>query len=57
MTHLYTPGLNVEENTVLFKSRLLPLPGTVLVDIGQSVDPATVIARTELPGKIHVLNR
>jgi len=56
MTHLYTPGLNVEENTVLFKSRLLPLPGTVLVDVGQSVDPATVIARTELPGKIHVLN-
>ena len=56
MAHAYTPGLTVTERTVLRKKRLLPLPGDVLVQKGQVVDSTTVVARTRLPGKVHVLN-
>jgi len=56
MAHAYTPGLTVTDRTILRKKRLLPLPGAVLVENGQAVDPTTVVARTELPGKVHVLN-
>lgn len=56
MGHSYTPGLTVTERTVLRKRRLLPIPGTVLVHSGDTVGADTVVARTELPGKVHVLN-
>tara|TARA_B100000315_G_scaffold41430_1_gene36341 strand:+ start:1820 stop:2956 length:1137 start_codon:yes stop_codon:yes gene_type:complete len=56
MAHSYTPGLTVTDRTTLWKKRLLPLPGVVLVERGQTVDSTTVVARTELPGKVHVLN-
>ena len=56
MAHTYTPGLTVTDQTVVRKKRLLPLPGTVLVEQGQTVDSATVVARTKLPGKMHIVN-
>ena len=56
MAHAYTPGLTVTDRTVLRKQRLLPLPGTVLVEKGRAVDSTTVVARTELPGKVYVVN-
>ena len=56
MGHSYTPGLTVTERTVIRKRRLLPIPGTVLVQNGDRVGSETVVARTELPGKVHRLN-
>lgn len=56
MGHSYTPGLTVTERTVIRKRRLLPIPGTVLVKAGDKVGSETVVARTELPGKVHALN-
>lgn len=56
MGHSYTPGLTVAERTVIRKRRLLPIPGTVLVQVGEPVSSGTVVARTELPGKVHALN-
>ncbi|TAL12305.1 MAG: hypothetical protein EPO02_02060 [Nitrospirae bacterium] len=56
MGHTYTPGLTVTPRTVISKKRILPLPGTVLVQAGETVASATVVARAELPGKVHVVN-
>src|SRR5439155_12167744 len=56
MGHAYTPGLTVTERTVIRKPRLLPIPGTVLAQAGDRVHAETVVARAELPGKVHVVN-
>ena len=56
MGHTYTPGLTVTPRTVISKKRILPLPGTVLVKAGEAVTSSTVVARAELPGKVHVVN-
>jgi len=56
MGHAYTPGLTVTERTVVRKPRLLPIPGTVLAKAGDRVRAETVVARAELPGKVHVVN-
>jgi hypothetical protein len=56
MAHSYTPGLTVTERTVVRKKRVLPIPGRVSVRSGDRVKPDTVVAVTELPGKVHVLN-
>ncbi len=42
--------------TVVRKRRILPIPGQVLVHEGQAVTATTVIAQTELPGKVHAVN-
>jgi len=56
MAHTYTPGLTVAPRSVLSKKRILPIPGTVLVVQGDQVDSERVVARAELPGKVHVVN-
>ena len=56
MSHAYTPGLTVTEQTVIRKRQLLPIPGTVLAKAGDRVYAETVVARAELPGKVHVVN-
>src|SRR5881296_3442238 len=56
MGHAYTPGLTATEQTVIRKRRLLPIPGTVLAKAGDRVYAETVVARAELPGKVHVVN-
>lgn len=56
MAHAYTPGLRVAERVVIRKRRLLPIPGEVLVEMGQKVDSSAVVARTQLPGKVHTVN-
>ena len=38
MAHAYTPGLKAIPCTRLTKNRLLPIPGTVLVEKGKEVD-------------------
>ncbi|MGQ0811775.1 MAG: hypothetical protein ACT4OO_11195 [Nitrospiraceae bacterium] len=56
MAHSYTPGLTVTEQTVVRRRRLLPLPGTVVVKIGEPVKADSVVARAELPGAVHPIN-
>ena len=56
MGDAYTPGLTVTGQAVVRKLRRLPLPGTVLVSVGQKVRAADVVARTELPGKVTLIN-
>lgn len=56
MAHSYTPGLTVTERTTVRRRRILPLPGTVLAKVGETVHADTAVARAELPGKVVPLN-
>ena len=56
MVHAYTPGLKVAEGMILKKVRRLPLPGDILVEMGQMVNAETIVARTELPGHVRSVN-
>ena len=56
MGDAYSPGLTVTRRTTVRKTRRLPMPGTVLRAVGDRVSAADVVARTELPGKVHMLN-
>uniref|UniRef100_A0A7V3ZX48 KOW domain-containing protein n=1 Tax=candidate division WOR-3 bacterium TaxID=2052148 RepID=A0A7V3ZX48_UNCW3 len=56
MAHAYTPGLKVTRKTILRKERRLPLPGEVVVKVGDKVSAETVVARTELPGNVQPIN-
>jgi hypothetical protein len=56
MGDAYTPGLTVTGSTVVRKVRRLPLPGKVLAQVGQTVAASDVVARTELPGRVHLQN-
>jgi hypothetical protein len=56
MAHAYTPGLKVAEALTLRKIRRLPLPGDILVEMGQMVNAETIVARTELPGQVRSVN-
>lgn len=56
MAHAYTPGLKVSHSTVITKKRLLPIPGEVVVNVGDKVSATTCVAKTGIPGKVHTLN-
>ncbi len=56
MAHAYTPGLKVTDRLLVKKSRILPLKGDVVVNIGDKVNPDDVVARTELPGNVVPIN-
>ena len=56
MTHAYTPGLRLAEKLQIRKSRSLPLPGDVIVKKGNTVKYNDIVARTNLPGKVHAVN-
>ncbi len=56
MAHSYTPGLTVTDGTVIQRRRMLPLPGKVLVNVGDVVRSGQVVAQAELPGKVFPLN-
>lgn len=56
MAHSYTPGLTVTEQAVIRRRRQLPLPGQVLVQVGDHVQANQPVARAELPGKVYPIN-
>src|SRR5215469_7302465 len=56
MAHSYTPGLTVTEQAVVRRRRQLPLPGQVLVQVGDHVQANQPVARAELPGKVYPIN-
>jgi hypothetical protein len=49
--YAYTPGLKVKRAISVEKTRLLPIPGEVLVQEKDAVDFDTIVARAEVPGK------
>ncbi len=51
----YTPGLTVNGRSRIEKLRRLPLKGQVVVQVGDRVQPDTVVARTELPGDVSLV--
>ena len=51
----YTPGLTVSANTIILKTRRLPIKGEVLVNEGDTVQPDTVVARALLPGILQTV--
>ena len=56
MGDAYTPGLTVTRSITVRKTRRLPLPGTVLVEVGAQVGAKDVVARADLPGRVHIVN-
>ena len=56
MAHSYTPGLKVSSLATIRRERKLPLPGDVVVTVGQRVLAETVVARTQLPGNVQSVN-
>jgi hypothetical protein len=44
--------LTVTPNTIVRKTRKLPIKGTVLVEVGGKVAPDTVVAKADLPGDL-----
>lgn len=56
MAHSYTPGLTVTDHTVVHRRRMLPLPGTLLVQVGDRVRSDQVVAQAALPGKVFPIN-
>ena len=56
MSKSYTPGLKILKNTVVYKKRILPLSGNVHVDEKDNVNYDTIVASTEIPGNVQMLN-
>ncbi len=56
MAHAYTPGLQVTPESIVEKTRQLPLPGKVLAKSGDRVTAEQVIATTDFPGDVITVN-
>ena len=56
MSRSYTPGLKILSRTKISKQRKLPLKGVVHVSVGDVVKPDEVVASTDLPGNIQMVN-
>ena len=56
MAHSYTPGLKVLKNSKILKDRRLPLKGIVKSNIGDKVNPDDIVAKTNLPGNVQMVN-
>lgn len=56
MSHAYTPGLKVTNRSTHRVRRSLPIPGDVMVKVGQKVQADTIVAQTFMPGDVFPLN-
>ena len=56
MAHAYTPGLKVLHETKVIKERRLPLKGDVLKKKDEAVSPDDIVATTDLPGNVQMVN-
>jgi len=56
MSKSYTPGLKVLKHSKVSKERLLPLKGKVHIDIDNEVESDTIVASTEIPGNVQMIN-
>jgi hypothetical protein len=53
--HAYTPGLKVKRDITIQKIRRLPIPGELLVKVGDEVTEGQSVARAYLPGDSELL--
>jgi len=56
LAHSYTPGLKVLKSTKILKERRLPLKGSVESKVGERVKPNDIVAKTDLPGNVQMIN-
>ena len=56
MARSYTPGLKVLKDTNISKERRLPLKGNVHVKTDDIVTSDTIVASTEIPGNVQMIN-
>ena len=56
MASAYTPGLKIVTKTLVEKDRKLPLKGTVKVKKGAKVKAEEIVASTDLPGNVTMVN-
>ena len=56
MSRSYTPGLKILSRTRVKINRLLPLKGLVHYKLGDTVDSHDIVASTEIPGNVQMLN-
>ena len=55
MAHAYTPGLKVLKHSKVRKDRRLPIKGEVCKKEGDMVQADDIVARTNLPGNVHMV--
>ena len=55
MAHSYTPGLKVLNYSKVQKNRRLPIKGEVCKKTGEIVDAKEIVAKTNLPGNVHMV--
>jgi len=55
MAHAYTPGLKVLHHAKVEKNRRLPIKGEVKKQVGDSLSPNDIVAKTDLPGNVQML--
>lgn len=56
MSEAYTPGLKIKETARVSKERKLPIPGEILVKIGDKVTADTIVARAYIPSEFEIIN-
>jgi hypothetical protein len=55
MSQAYTPGLKRKEATMIRKTRMLPIPGKIVVGVGDVVSLDTIVARAQTPGEPEIV--
>jgi hypothetical protein len=55
MAQGFTPGLISRRSHAVVRLRELPIPGKVLVTVGQKVRGSEVVGRADLPGELHIV--
>ena len=55
-THAYTPGLKIKKSWLISKDRILPIPGKVLVNKGDTIKEDVIVAETLVPGDPEVVS-
>lgn len=56
MAKAYTPGLKVTNRIIHRCRRVLPIPGTLLVEANQQVQASDIVAETFMPGDVMPIN-
>jgi transcription antitermination factor NusG len=55
MSQAYTPGLKRKESLLIRKTRMLPIPGELIVNAGDTVAGDTIVARADTPGEPEIV--
>tara|TARA_R110002095_G_scaffold67111_2_gene57035 strand:- start:5176 stop:6312 length:1137 start_codon:yes stop_codon:yes gene_type:complete len=56
MAKAYSPGLQISPRVLHSSRRILPIPGDVLVKVGEHVTPQQIVAQTFMPGDVTPIN-